>query len=268
MSKIELVDSQILDIVIEEPADIQSFFLFGIHKCGSTLMNKIFVDLCLKLQIPCIAIARAAFQQGIPDPVWGRSENLNSIIMDGYCYRGFRNYPVFLKGNSLINSRKKILLVRDPRDAIVSAYFSFANSHKKPGEGAALQQFIEMRERLQGLDIESYTIEHSHQVKKVFDRYYEQLNPDSLLKVYRYEDVIFNKFDWIKDILNFLDLSLEDKEINAISKRHDIVPKNEDTGNHIRKVKPGDHKEKLSPDCILKLNEILSDVLKRYNYSF
>lgn len=268
MPQVELDNSHILDIPFEKPTDIKSFFIFGLHKCGSTLMNQIFIDICSQLEIPCIAIPYLAFKQGIPGGVWGKCEKLNSLIIDGYCYRGFRNYPVFLRENKLITKRKKILLVRDPRDAIVSAYFSFANSHRQPGKGKALTQFLERREQLKTLDIEAYVLEQSNQVKRDFNHYNEYLTTNSLLKVYRYEDIIFDKESWIKDMLKFLNLSLNNTQISRIAEKHNIVPQAEDVSQHVRKVKPGDHKEKLSSECIAKLNDILGEVLERYDYAY
>jgi hypothetical protein len=266
MPKVKIDNVHTLDISLEEPAAIESFFIFGIHKCGSTLINKIFTDVCTQIKIPCISIPRIAVQQGIPPNIWGKCEALNSLILDGYCYEGFRSYPLFLQQNSLLAQRKKILLVRDPRDAIVSAYFSFANSHKPPAKGLALKQFNQRREHLKSIDLETYALEHAIQVKQAFNRYNRYLNKDSLLKVYRYEDIIFDKLNWITDMLKFLNLSLSSNQIEKIANKHDIVPNSEDINKHIRKVKPGDYEDKLSPESITKLNETLSDVLGRYNY--
>lgn len=266
MVLIKLDDSCNLDVQIKEPSSIDAFFIFGIHKCGSSLMNKVFVDICDSLEIPGISIPEAAFQQGIPTPSWETDKALNSIIKDGYCYRGFRHYPAFLDNNKLLAQRKKILLVRDPRDAIVSAYFSFTKSHRLPETGQLLEDMVKRRQTMQGLELENYALSRVSQVKEAFNKYHQVFSHDPLLKVYRYEDIIFNKFNWIKNMLAFLDLSLEDDRIEMIAKKHDIVPGQEDSEKHIRKVKPGDHKEKLSPECISKLNTTLQDILERYNY--
>ena len=67
-------------------------------------------------------------------------------------------------------------------------------------------------------------------------------------------------------MFNFLQLSLDVDQIAKIAKENNYFPKSEDPSKHIRKVVPGDHKEKLSPNCIKQINEILSEVLERYNY--
>lgn len=266
MSTIQLGSESIINIPLEKAADIEAFFIFGIHKSGSSLLNKIFVDICRILDIPSVPIPELAFEQGIPTETWDNCTSLNSTIIDGYCHRGYRHFPLFLRESSLLKQRKKILLVRDPRDAIVSAYFSFSKSHILPESGELLDQMLKSRRNLQNMELENYAIAQAVNVKEAFDRYHQYLPNDAQLKVYRYEDVIFDKANWISDMLDFLNLTLKKAQIVRIGEKHNIVPQSEEAGKHIRKVTPGDHREKLSSECIDKLNEILSEVLERYNY--
>ncbi len=244
-----------------------SFFLFGIHKCGSSLLNKIFVDICRILDIPCVPIPELAFEQGISTEKWDNCSSLTSTILDGYCHRGYRHFPLFIKDSKIFQQRKKILLVRDPRDAIVSAYFSFSKSHLLPESGEIRDNMLKTRRNLQNMELENYAVGQAVNVKEAFDRYHQYVPHNSQLKIYRYEDIIFNKAEWITDMLDFLGLTLKKAQINRIAEKHDIVPQWEEPSKHIRRVKPGDHKEKLSPACIEKLNEILSEVLARHNYN-
>jgi hypothetical protein len=266
MPTINLDRASVIDIPLETPAPIDGFFLFGIHKCGSSLLNKLFVDICRILDIPSVAIPELAFAQSIPTESWDACTALNSAIVDGYCHRGYRHFPLFLNESELLPQRKKIFLVRDPRDAIVSAYFSFTKSHVLPESGELLDKMLKSRQSMQNIELENYAVAQAANVKEAFDRYHKYLPQGELLKVYRYEDVIFDKENWIADMLAFLGLSLRPPQIVRIAQKHDIVPTTEDAGQHIRKVKPGDHREKLSSECILKINNILSEVLTRYNY--
>jgi len=266
MTEIKLNNSQTIDIPLKEPASIEAFFLFGLHKCGSSLLNKIFVDLCRAAKIPFISIPEIAFKHGIPTKVWEDNVALNEVILDGYCLRGYRHYPPFLESNQLVNRRKKILLVRDPRDAVVSAYFSFAKSHRLPESGQLLEDMQKSREAMKNIDIENYVLANAPRVKNAFNRYHDNFADDPLLKTYRYEDIIFDKYNWIMDMLGFLNLSLDESKVTEIANKHNIVPTTEDTSRHVRKVKPGDHRDKLTPKCIAQINEILAEVLERYDY--
>ena len=267
MAIVSLDSSSKIEIQLNKPAAIDAFFIFGVHKCGSSLLNKLIVDICRVNQIPDVPIPELAFQQSIPTESWENCTDLNSTILDGYCHRGYRHFPLFLKQSSLLNQRKKILLVRDPRDAIVSAYFSFAKSHVLPESGKLLENMLKSREHLKNMELEQYAVAQVPGVKAAFNRYHDNLNHDKLLKIYRYEDVIFNKEDWIVDIVDYLGLTLKPAQVKRIAEKHDIVPTAEDTSQHIRKVKPGDHAEKLSTECIAQLNEGLAEVLDRYHYS-
>ena len=51
-----------------------------------------------------------------------------------------------------------------------------------------------------------------------------------------------------------------------VAARHDIVPKGENEDQHIRRVRPGDHLDKLRPDTIEQLNEIFAPFLDHYGY--
>ncbi len=268
MNVVELNSQSKINISLEPPSDVEAFFIFGIHKCGSSLMNKIFVDICRILDIPSLAIPEIAFAQGIPTEVWDSSSSLTSVVRDGYCHRGYRHFPIFFKDSMVFQQRKKILLVRDPRDAIVSSYFSFAKSHNLPKSGDLLQEMLQTRQNLQNTALENYAVDHAVNVKASFEQYNQHLSNDSKLKIYRYEDVIFDKENWIIDMLNFLNLNLRPVQIVRMAKQHNRIPKAESPTKHIRKVTPGDYKEKLSAQCIAKINHILQDVLARYSYEY
>ena len=85
-------------------------------------------------------------------------------------------------------------------------------------------------------------------------------------KVYRYEDVVGQKRPWIKEMAEFLDLELSDKMLQVILDNVDIKPNSEQPTKFIRRVTPGDHKEKLKPETIEKLNDKFSDLLRTFSY--
>ena len=80
MSTIQLGSNSIIDIPLDPPADMEAFFIFGIHKSGSSLLNAIFVDICQILDIPCIPIPELAFEQGIPTEKWDNCSSSTSTI--------------------------------------------------------------------------------------------------------------------------------------------------------------------------------------------
>src|SRR5215469_436216 len=82
-------------IDIAPPANIDSFYLFAMHKSGSTLLNRIMNSAMILGNIPQIAIPDVAFAAGLPE---NRILNAQDLIFErGYCYRGFRIFPPYLR---------------------------------------------------------------------------------------------------------------------------------------------------------------------------
>jgi len=256
-------DNREVLIEISEPANIPSFFVFALPKSGSVLQDKVFEDICSELNIPLISVAKSAFSQGVEESNF--SEEICDIFLArGYGYYGFRYFPSYLK-NFDLSKLKKILLVRDPRDILVSHYFSMKNSHAIP-QGEMGNRLLKQRQTIQDMDINEYVQNKAESFLRIFQSYINI--EDDLLKVFRYEDIVFDKNKWIQHILDFLDLDLPKTKIEFIAKSHDIFPNKETPDSHIRKVTPGDYKEKLNDNSISILNEVFRDVLNRFDYDF
>ena len=86
------------------------------------------------------------------------------------------------------------------------------------------------------------------------------------LKVYRYEDVIYEKEKWLSDVICNLGLQYKLKLVGNIAKQFDVIPGFENENEHVRQVHPGDHRKKLTPQTIQELNNLLSDFLKYFDY--
>lgn len=254
-------DNREVVIDIPPPASFPSFFVFALPKSGSVLQDKVFEDVCSKLHLPIVSIAKTAFNQGIEEGNFG-TEICELFVKSGYGFYGFRYLPYYLRDFDL-GQFKKILLVRDPRDILVSHYFSMKKSHAIP-EGEMGERLREQRQSIQSLDIDEYVLDKAQSFFNIFQSYIKI--DDNLLKVFRYEDIVFNKKAWIQDILRFLELQLPEKVIAEIAEKHDIFPQAEAPESHIRKVTPGDHKEKLQKQTIQKLNIVFAKFLHKYGY--
>lgn len=250
------------EISIPAPATIDSFFIFSLHKAGSTLLNRIIRNCCTQNKIPFINFSSESFRRGF------FMTSVDQSIAEhfepkGYCYGGFRMVPPSFKDFDF-DPYKKIILVRDPRDRLVSFYYSMLKSHNIPKEGNALKALTNERERLLNLNINDYVLQQAPQILERMNNI-ELLGKENI-KLYRYEDVIFKKQEWVQDMSDFLNLNLGETVISRIAKKYDIIPDKEDQSQHIRKVTPGDHKEKLTQETIEQLNEIFREPLSKYGY--
>ena len=108
-------------------------------------------------------------------------------------------------------------------------------------------------------------LEQCHGVKQQHEQMIEKLNAIDH-QLYRYEDVVFDKRSWIQSMVTYLSLEAAPAMLDRIVERNDVIPQTEQNDSHIRRVSPGDHKEKLAPETIERLNSEFAPILNRYGY--
>ncbi len=216
-----------------------------------------------------VDIPGTMFRKGFVVADWLRSE-IDPLIKGGNLYGGFRAFPASLSRNRMFQESPKVLLVRDPRDALVSQYFSDAYSHALPenDEQAANGRDIFLRKRSEALStsIDEFVLKHARNLCRVLMDYQGLLSDSSCL-TFRYEDVVFTKRDMIGKVIAHFDWSCPDRMIDRILELVDEFPAVEEPKAFVRKVVPGDHLQKLSPATVAKLNDLLKDPLKHFGYS-
>lgn len=186
----------------------------------------------------------------------------------GYCFGVFRpalrSYQI-----PILQTNRSIVQIRDPRDVLVSLYFSVSRSHTRPPNNSELaNRFDELRQSAQDCRIDEYAIESSEWISGCFYQM-KPLFENPLCKVFRYEDIIFEKRTWTKDIASHFGWNkLSKKYLKDLAKKHDIRPKLEQPDAHIRSVTPGDHKRKLKPETIEQLNETFAPILAQFGYDY
>ena len=247
---------------IPEPTNIDSFFVFSLPKAGSTLLMSIMSDVCRAMGIPVIDLPTRLFTLGI-QPAELRND-INQLWQErGYAYTGFRSFLPPMKFD--FSKTKNILLIRDPRDMLVSLYFSIRYSHVVPVPEGTDHPISRQRATFQKIGINQAALKMAHAYSNYFQDYMRHL-PESTTCVYRYEDIIFRKREWIEHMLDFLGLRLQARRIRVIAEKHDVRPDTENPKKHIRQVTPGNYKSHLSQATIDKLDELLRPVMRHFHY--
>lgn len=242
-------------------------YVFSLHKAGSTLMNEMVGEVCLLANIPAVNIPSILIKEGIFVNDWQDDEYILDLITPGRVYYGFRQFPkVLLNESILLRDKKSVLLIRDPRDALVSEYFSYGGkniSHKLPDKNKEV--FLEKARATSHMDIDQYVLHASRNYQKKLEMYKVSLNFDNVL-LFRYEDIYFDKRKFLGDIFKHFGIEVESVILDDISFKHDIRPEVEDIAKHIRKGLPGDYVSKLKPETIFKLNDIFAKTCAWYGY--
>jgi len=244
----------------EPTSDKPSAFMLAYAKSGSTLMDRMIRQYCGSVGQATFTLYGEAFMKGIrPQEI--KEDSLACFEPSGVIYSGFRNYPQ--EFDLPLAGKKIIHLVRDPRDMVVSLYFSMVKSHPelKDSSGNWSKEVAESENK----GLTDFVLERAYSYKMYHRRYSEALKGHDV-KVYRYEDVIYNKRDWMIDMLDYLEIEINDDIVDAVVKKNDIIPNAEDDSQHIRQVHPGNYKKKLDQDTIIKLNRRMIDFLREFDY--
>jgi hypothetical protein len=249
-----------------EPA----FFVLGVRKCGSTLLNNICTALAKANQVQFVDIGEAFFYGNIPAIDWVGDPALGDVIMPGNAYGGFREMPFGLFDNPHFKADPKLLMVRDPRDALVSEYFSNAYSHPIPKASsesdAVAKLMIDQRTDALSLPIDEYVLRRAPGMLNALLAASEAVSLP-MARVLRYEDYIFRKDELMRAICAHFNWALDDQLIGLILEWADIRPATEDPLQFVRKVTPGDHREKLQSETIAELNELLRPAMEMFSYA-
>jgi hypothetical protein len=232
----------------ESSSDSKSVILLGLPKSGTTLLSNIFKLAASYLGVGFVPLHDNLFKLGLEQESDNILDPLHVLLLNqGYCYGAFRKFFNFIN-HDFLSSASKIMIVRDPKDMMVSDYFSMAYSHPKPGNKTE-EQYAQWQISLQERDINTVVRERFHDYIRRMQKYREILTQYSF-KVYKYEEIIFNKYDWTVDMMSYCNWSLTDEQISQIVEAVDIFPKNENKAAHIRQVAPGNYKKYLEQSTI------------------
>lgn len=241
-------------------------FALGVRKSGSSIFSSIVNAIALhNEQANTIDIPGEMFTAGYRYTEWNTA-TLADLVWQGNVYIGFRDAPTALYDDPVFRRARKILLVRDPRDALVSEYFSNAYSHSLPERGAEDSLLAQQRAEALQADVASYALKRAKYLDETVDKYAPLLNDPEVL-IMRYEDVILAKGPWIHTIAEHFELAVDEDLVNAILGWADVVPKVEDEKAFVRHVVPGDHRNKLTPETIAKIDSALSDIWRKLGYA-
>lgn len=247
-------------------ADGPSFMMFGVRKSGSSIMNAMVAALAQFNRVHYVDIAGLLFAKGVTVAAWQNDETMAALLHGGNLFGGFRNAPLGILRHPVTLASKKILLVRDPRDALVSEYFSSAYSHSIPEEGEGREQMLENRTRALQASVGEYVLREAQSFARTLHEYRQFLVMPGL-RLYRYEDAIMHKRGFLTDICAHFGWTVSAGQLDQILGWADVMPEEERPTSFVRKVVPGDHKDKLDGATIARLNAILQPELVALGYA-
>jgi Sulfotransferase domain len=259
------------DIVfsVDDSKPGNAYFMMGVRKSGSTMFFKIAHFLARRSGYHYVDVSATLFPKNISVGQWVRDPSISNIIRGGNVYAGFRVFPSGAMENPIYQEAKKVLLIRDPRDALVSEYFSNAYSHSLPaatGNSGPRESLLQQRQIALATPIDEYVSTRMPVMRRTLQEY-EPVLKDPKALILKYEDIVFRKADMINRILAHFNWQCSPQEIESIVGKVDIKPDKEDPKQFIRRVTPGDHRDKLQPSTISRINHELAGILTAMGYA-
>lgn len=267
--EILLANGQQASFEISDRPGRPSFFLLGIKKSGSSIYNRIAFALARMNRCNPVDVGGVFFKQNITVASWIDDPAVNLMMAGGNLFAGFRNLPVGMAKTAYFKKSKKALLVRDPRDALVSEYFSLAYSHSIPPAGEQGNKVTLAMEKARNNMLQSDINDFVRKAAPGFNEILQQcaaLLHDPSMLVLKYEEVILNKVVLIERLCAHFDWQVSEPQIEKILSWADVRPDGENKTAFIRKVVPGDHAEKLRVDTIHAINASLEPSMSAFGY--
>lgn len=163
-----------------------------------------------------------------------------------------------------INNKKCIFMTRDPRDIMVSSFYSFGYSHILSPDKKIREKQLKNREKIQKKGIDRFVLGVAPSVDKRFEMMFELMKRCKNYIYLKYEDMLENYDIFYDKLTGFLPLKEEVKEkLYTLTRPQE----EEDITKHKRSGKIGGYKEKLKPETIREINNQLKDVLLRFDYA-
>ena len=232
---------------------------FGHHKCGSTWIYHVLSDVAERLEIPQLhAHGAYAFDRDLPGFRLQRGFDFISYVNANFHY--IRDLEV-----------RGVHVVRDPRDLLVSAYFSHRNSHPTDG----WQELEELRGHLRRVPAETGLLLEMEFCSSVLDDMASWPDkPPGILRL-RFEEMIDDEHNTFQIICNHLGLldRLGESTLAEIVDRWSFESLtggrkrgDEDAGHHFRKGVAGDWKNHFTPALAWSFKRRYNDLLIQYGY--
>ena len=253
----------------------RNLIAYTTHKAGSMVLHRVLKDICELNRIRYYSPSKAQL------PFDRMFAGDDFIAKKRGCFGPIR----FFVPTKALTEASVILHLRDPRDVLVSMFYSYCYMHageierhtgyRKAVAEAGIDRFVldmvgEAFYAYRGdYGIGSRYKEHVGTVLDRYQRYLDELLDRPNTIVVSYEEMVLSFPSWLEKIVRAFDVTdpRETGAVVAARRANSVAAGEEDAWSHKRKVTPGDHREKLRSETIRQLDEIFATVIERLGYS-
>jgi hypothetical protein len=252
----------------------RNIIAYTTHKAGSMVLHRVLKDICELNRIRYYSPSKAQL------PFERMFAGDDFIAKKRGCFGPIR----FFVPTKAIPDASVILHLRDPRDVLVSMFYSYCYMHageieadtgyRKAVAEAGIDRFVldmagEAFYAYRGdYGIGSRYKQHVGTVLDRYERYLSELLSRPNTIAVSYEEMVLSFPSWLEKVVSAFDLIDPDETSAVVTARHanSVAAGEEDVWSHKRKVTPGDHREKLQSETIRQLDQIFAPVLDQLGY--
>lgn len=167
---------------------------------------------------------------------------------------------------------KTFYVLRDPRDIVVSWYYSAKNSHVQ------VDPIPRLRKRLQELDFEAGL---RFIIDELLDwdlfgcqrSWVENVDSDSAVRIFRYEGLAADERGFLGELLDYLEIPMDQETFEDLYRRHAFEryakgrkKGQEDQASHYRSGSSGDWRTRFSDETYAYFREKTGDLVETLGY--
>lgn len=243
----------------------KSILIYTFNKAASMVLHKVAEKIRRELKIKYSSINHEKDWEEIKQKSWKTFiEDADEMSIFGPI-RASRK--IIFPDN--MDKYKILLHLRDPRDLLVSKYFSRAYNHARNEGRFTISDEEREKMRIEGLS--TFIYEFMPQVKNEYELFITNLIGRSNVVVLKYETMVLDFPAWLKGFLQpFSEYTDDTQKIYdemVVDYKNEFVVDKEDIYSHKRQVLPGDYLRQLAQNDIDFLNSEFKAVLKAVDYS-
>lgn len=239
-----------------------SVVYFSHYRCASMMVNRRLLDLLAGKNYreinyqgyvhPWIIEKREAFQRDVEEHA-----KVGRFPEKGH-YFGPLRYFVQIPD---LEKMKALVVLRDPRDVLVSRYYSEKYNHVRLDK-----RFLRHCEAIEDLSLDEFVLKFKTDVGAHYKFYQENSASLKNALFINYEEMIEDFRGFLGQINEYAQLGRSNEFLDKLAAQESFVVSKEDRYSHKRSVEARNFEKKLKPETIAELNEYFAEALAHYGW--
>jgi len=249
----------------------KSTLLWTTHKCASTFISRVFSEIQKEYDIGCFDYASQIWSLGdainLKDP-YEIERSAASLLYRKYgeVYGPLRTPFTFPHRSELIN----VFFLRDPRDVLVSAYYSARYSHAAPPHSLLKRQFYKDRNEIRNTDIDRFCLQAMRiWVHPYYKQYSEMADASPWCHFLSYDYFANHTREFLAELFEAMGIkNIKSETLDKLSERASPRKENleQNIFEHKRSGRSRQFEAELKTETIDIMNNELADILQYWNF--